>query len=933
MSKPKRQCKERTCFVSLCTSGYRSNKPQVSLFTAPADATRLAEWERAIKREDRRLTLASVVCEKHFEESCIERAFKVTVNGVVNEIARDKPRLKPDAVPTLFEQYPKHLVPKKAPKRKVRNLCLQEPPPQRRREKSHPLDGGVIGNIATDEIESSVCSDDSAACAKRTERLDSQGEPASQSQSDNQPVLQSSTESGHPFSGISIPATWMEVPSVSNDCLSYASCEAEENNFGNLFIERMVIFGKALPERGSILATVYLRGREHSKQVLATRSEAELLVKKISMMILCCGCGMKPVSNKYSMYRKMFFAARCLLTTETEGGSCAQCKYQRVLAQNKMGRLRKQKGSTCEKRKHHNTSRTLTRTKKKLARVQAQVAQMKEENKTISEEALEARIRALPQKQKLAVKNCFTAAQRKSLRGMTYDDEWIVECIMMRMRSPKLYEHLRKEKVMILPGRTCLKKYLQRFEGGFGLNPKVYAALAEKTKDMDDFSCHGGLVIDELKLSEHLDVKSNGGIEGFVDLGEQSPSDQKGILADHGMVVLFQPFTVRFSQVVGRQLMVYLITHLLTGYSTDAYVRNLLDNTRIHIMPSMNPDGYEISEEGDCKSAHGRCNARGVDLNRNFPDYFETQTEIEQPETTAVRRWIHEMPFVLSANLHGGAEVASYPFDNLPNAEAAVTNEDTPSLTPDDDVFKHIASVYSFNHANMYLGAPCRILSFPNGTTNGAAWYPFAGSMQDYNYVWEGCMEVTLEISCCKYPPRQELPRFWKDNKQALLAYLGEVHKGVRGIVTDEENNAVANASLKISNRSIGFRTTSRGEYWRILRPGHYTLEVTAPGFHTSKQDFIVSDEQISILNVTLKPQQPVSPPRVPPHHETRKDGTSGTNSIQILLTLSQLIFSDQGNLSASDLSSYFGPSSLQETPSVGKSIKSGFGNIRGNLG
>ncbi|XP_040070274.1 carboxypeptidase M-like [Ixodes scapularis] len=316
------------------------------------------------------------------------------------------------------------------------------------------------------------------------------------------------------------------------------------------------------------------------------------------------------------------------------------------------------------------------------------------------------------------------------------------------------------------------------------------------------------------------------------------------------------------NEVVGRQLMVYLITHLLTGYSTDAYVRNLLDNTRIHIMPSMNPDGFEISKEGDCEGAHGRCNARGVDLNRNFPDYFETQTEIEQPETTAVRRWIHEMPFVLSANLHGGAEVASYPFDNLPNA---VTNEDTPSLTPDDDVFKHIASVYSFNHANMYLGAPCRILSFPNGTTNGAAWYPFAGGMQDYHYVWEGCMEVTLEISCCKYPPRQELPRFWKDNKQALLAYLGEVHKGVRGIVTDEENNAVANASLKISNRSIGFRTTSRGEYWRILRPGHYTLEVTAPGFHTSKQDFIVSDEQISILNVTLKPQQPVSPPRVPP--------------------------------------------------------------------
>lgn len=125
--------------------------------------------------------------------------------------------------------------------------------------------------------------------------------------------------------------------------------------------------------------------------------------------------------------------------------------------------------------------------------------------------------------------------------------------------------------------------------------------------------------------------------------------------------------------------------------------------------------------------------------------------------------------------------------------------------------------------------------------------------MQDYNYIWEGCMEVTFEISCCKFPLRRELPRFWEDNKQSLLAYLGEAHKGVRGIVSDGNNNPVAKAFLRISNRTIGFKTTSRGEYWRVLRPGRYTLEVSAPGFHTTKQDFVVLDQQISILNVTLK--------------------------------------------------------------------------------
>lgn len=92
----------------------------------------------------------------------------------------------------------------------------------------------------------------------------------------------------------------------------------------------------------------------------------------------------------------------------------------------------------------------------------------------------------------------------------------------------------------------------------------------------------------------------------------------------------------------------------------------------------------------------------------------------------------------------------------------------TVSLTPDDDVFKHLALTYATNHPTMHQGIACKpgSPSFPNGTTNGAAWYPLIGGSQDYSYVWAGTMEITVEMSCCKYPPASELINQWKEHRQ-----------------------------------------------------------------------------------------------------------------------------------------------------------------------
>lgn len=55
-----------------------------------------------------------------------------------------------------------------------------------------------------------------------------------------------------------------------------------------------------------------------------------------------------------------------------------------------------------------------------------------------------------------------------------------------------------------------------------------------------------------------------------------------------------------------------------------------------------------------------------------------------------------------------------------------------PSITPDDDVFKHLSLTYANNHAKMSRGVACKSATptFEQGITNGAAWYPLTGGMQ-----------------------------------------------------------------------------------------------------------------------------------------------------------------------------------------------------------
>lgn len=118
------------------------------------------------------------------------------------------------------------------------------------------------------------------------------------------------------------------------------------------------------------------------------------------------------------------------------------------------------------------------------------------------------------------------------------------------MWSPKLYDYIHKQEVLVLPGRSTIRKYTSNYMAAFGFNEKILESL-KKTSVMDPFKCHGGLVFDELKLSEHLSIKTAGKVNGFVDLGPYTPPEQKHLPCNRGLVVMFVPLVGSWSQILG----------------------------------------------------------------------------------------------------------------------------------------------------------------------------------------------------------------------------------------------------------------------------------------------------------------------------------------------------------------------------------------------
>ena len=308
--------------------------------------------------------------------------------------------------------------------------------------------------------------------------------------------------------------------------------------------------------------------------------------------------------------------------------------------------------------------------------------------------------------------------------------------------------------------------------------------------------------------------------------------------------------TIHGNEKLAEEMCMDFVEYLLTDYGTVPSVTDLVNREEIWIVPVMNPDGFV---------ANVRENAQGADLNRSFPEGSGTAignvlygpamdlTGLP-PEVQAMMRWSAAHDFTLSANFHSGSLVVNYPYDN-----AGLGSVYSPS--PDQTLFAQISTAYASHNLPMYNSS-----EFPGGITNGAAWYEVVGGMQDWNYRYLGDNEVTIELSNTYAPSADQLPTYWNDNRDAMMAYLQTALTGVQGVVTGVEGAAVAAAVQVVGIDHLVFTDRAAGDYHRMLLPGTYDLTFTAPGYlPQTVHNVVVSAGSLAAVNVVLSPNTQIT--------------------------------------------------------------------------
>jgi hypothetical protein len=366
--------------------------------------------------------------------------------------------------------------------------------------------------------------------------------------------------------------------------------------------------------------------------------------------------------------------------------------------------------------------------------------------------------------------------------------------------SKGLSKYLDSKNITYFDMKSLNKLALADYPSHAAITAKLQAAAAKNPKIMKLFSIGNSVKGKELWVMK---------ISDNVEKDEVEP-EFKYISSMHG------------DEITGREMTVSLIEEIAEKYGSDNEITELVNNSEIYIMPSMNPDGSERKQ---------RANANSRDLNRNFPDLKDSNSSSgREIENQHVMKFQASRKFSLSANFHGGTIVANYPWDS------------TYDRHPLDGLVKELSLAYAELNPEMRSSS-----EFAGGITNGADWYVVKGGMQDWSCFFYNDLQITLEVSHMKWPNYRDIPGFYQSNRDSMVQFMKQVHRGA-GISFKRSNvsGTVAVKQLSPVTKDLGSYAFSGSEFYKVLPAGEYSFEMTEKNKRKSEIKVFVEADKIS---------------------------------------------------------------------------------------
>ena len=195
----------------------------------------------------------------------------------------------------------------------------------------------------------------------------------------------------------------------------------------------------------------------------------------------------------------------------------------------------------------YQSNRKLRHSRTKLMRMKIELCDLQKQLQLAKQKV--DKFEQLPKKLQLAVSQNVNSINEK---GNRYTKEWILDCLLIKCKSPAAYKFLRSLQYLPLPSVATVQRHVKNLRPEFGFDETLSVGLSEKLKSIAAAEKRGMLMFDEIQLSKHVDFRSDlQKTVGLVDYGPHTQPCNTYQEGDHALVFMFRPHLGSWIQTIG----------------------------------------------------------------------------------------------------------------------------------------------------------------------------------------------------------------------------------------------------------------------------------------------------------------------------------------------------------------------------------------------